>query len=84
MNRIFQSTPEGDRVARLLSLLVFSTANGKYKDKAAKIDGAAPPMMIHSKPSSKKDNTSAAERRLIFTMTKMLIHNTLMINIRTD
>ena len=64
MNRIFQSTPEGDRVARHLSLLVFSTANGKYKDKAAKIEGAAPPMMIHSKPSSKKDNTSATERRI--------------------
>ena len=64
MNRIFQSTPEGDRVARHLSLLVFSTANGKYKDKAANIDGAAPLMMIHSKPSSKKDNASAAERRI--------------------
>jgi hypothetical protein len=64
MNRIFQSTPEGDRVARHLSLLVFSTANGKYKDKAAKIEGAAPPMMIHSKQSSKKDNTTAAERRI--------------------
>ena len=63
-NRIFQSTPEGDRVARHLSLLVFSHANGKYKDKAASIEGAAPPMMIHSKQSSKKDNTTAAERRI--------------------
>jgi hypothetical protein len=64
MNRIFQSTPEGDRVARHLSLLVFSTADGKNKDKYAKIDGAAPPMMIHSKQSSKKDNISPAERRI--------------------
>ena len=63
-NRIFQSTPEGDRVARHLSLLVFSQANGKYRDKAANIEGAAPPMMIHSKQSSKKDSTTPAERRI--------------------
>ena len=64
MSRIFQSTPEGDRVARHLSLLVFSQANGKYKDKAANIEGAAPPMMIHSQQSSNKDNTTAAARRI--------------------
>jgi hypothetical protein len=65
MNRIFQSTPEGDRVARHLSLLVFSHANGKYKDKAANIEGAAPPMMIHSNSAQRKTIRPQLKEELI-------------------
>jgi hypothetical protein len=65
-NRIFQSTPEGDRPSIHCSVAQFSRGDGKYKDAKAKIEGAPMPMVIHSIQSKKKSNSSisAAERRI--------------------
>ena len=64
--RLFQSTPEGDKSNRHVSLAVFSKSNGWYKDNAAGIHGAPPPMIIHSKhqASSKGKNATAMEKRM--------------------
>ena len=62
-NRIFQSTPEGDRPSTHLSFAMFSCSNGKYKDQSANIEGAPMPMMIHSSPDG-QDGMSAIEKRL--------------------
>ena len=63
--RLFQSTPEGDRANTHISLCVFSKSNGHYKDDIAGIEGAAMPLIIHSKSSSKnKDGTNALEKRM--------------------
>jgi hypothetical protein len=62
--RLFQSTPEGDRANRHVSVVVFSKSNGWYKDAAAGINGAPPPMIIHSKPSKDKGASNAMEKRM--------------------
>jgi hypothetical protein len=63
--RLFQSTPEGDKSHRHVTVVVFSKSNGWYKDDAANISGAAPPMIIHSKPSMNKDKgASAIDKRM--------------------
>ena len=65
--RIFQQTPQGDKNDRHVTLVVFSTSDGKYEDQDAKIDGAPPPIIIHSKGKAKKGkdtSTTPAEKRM--------------------
>ena len=62
--RLFQSTPEGDRANRHVTVVVFSKSNGWYKDDDNGINGALPPMIIHSKPSPKEKGTTSLEKRL--------------------
>jgi hypothetical protein len=62
--RIFQSTPEGDRAHTHISLCVFSKSNGRYKDDSAGIEGAPMPLVIHTKSLSKDKGKSALEKRI--------------------
>ena len=65
--RLFQSTPEGDRAKMHITLAVFSKSNGYYKNDSAGIDGAPMPMVIHTKQtsSSKQKGVSAIEKRIL-------------------
>ena len=61
IDRIFQSTPEGDRAKQHISLIVFSMSNGKYLDNILKINGATAPIIVHTKQEKKgKENSSSA------------------------
>ena len=65
-NRIFQATPEGDRINCHMSLALFSTATGYYREEAAGVEGAVLPVLIHSttKKNAKKDLQTTAENRI--------------------
>ena len=64
-DRIFQATPQGDKTDRHVTVAMFSRADGKYRDKLNNIQGAPPPMIIHSKPERKeKDPSTATEKRI--------------------
>ena len=64
--RIFQQTPQGDKNDRHVTIVAFSSSDGKYKDQTANIDGAAPPIIIHAKGKKKVKDTSttAVEKRM--------------------
>ena len=66
--RIMQSTPEGDRVNRHVSVAMFSRSDGKYEDKENKIEGAPMPVVIHSVTATRKGKpiTSTEEKRSLF------------------
>ena len=63
-HRIFQSTPEGDKTARHITLAVFSKANGMYKDVGAGIEGAPMPMIIHTKSKKAEEGATGIEKRM--------------------
>ena len=63
--RIFQQTPQGDKTDRHVTLIAFSRSDGKYHDKLANIEGAAPPIIIHAQgQKNRKDTTTASEKRM--------------------
>ena len=62
-NRIFQSTPEGDKNNSHLTVPMFSRSDGKYKDKVAKIEGCLMPLMVYSSPEE-KDSRKDVEKRI--------------------
>ena len=62
-NRIFQSTPEGDKNNSHLTVAMFSRSDGKYKDEVAKIEGCPMPLFIYSSPED-KDSRNNVEKRI--------------------
>jgi len=64
-SQIWQATPKGNQINCHLSLVVFSTANGQYKNDAAGIQGAPLPVLIHSsRKKNDKEILSPAKRRI--------------------
>lgn len=61
--RLFQVTPEGDRMPRHITLAIFSRADGIYKDESNGIHGSPMPMVIHA-GTKKNDGKSVREKRI--------------------
>jgi hypothetical protein len=64
LNRIFKSTPEGDRLNTHTTVALFSRIDGHYQDKVNQIKGAPMPMIIHSssKGNQKSSKTDVQKR----------------------
>ena len=63
LNRIFQSTPEGDKINLHLTVAMFSHSDGKYKDEVIKIEGCPMQLFIYSSPED-KDSGNHVEKRI--------------------
>ena len=62
MMRLFQITPEGDRMNSHVTAGIFSRADGRYRFPAAGVEGAPGPAVVHADPSLKGKSASAAEK----------------------
>ena len=63
-NRKYTVTPEGDKMSFHVTGCLTSRGDGKYAEPGQKIlDGAPPPVIIHSKGKGKKDSKKSSKKK---------------------